>query len=76
MTLDDPKNAFPHYDAMILIAPKRAGDERLRAALQPLVGAIDLARMRRANLDVDRDANKLTPLQAAERLGKEAGVLK
>ena len=76
VTLDDPKNAFPHYDAMILIAPKRAGDERLRAALQPLVGAIDLARMRRANLDVDRDANKLTPLQAAERLGKEAGVLK
>ncbi|MEI2735149.1 MAG: glycine betaine ABC transporter substrate-binding protein [Rhodoblastus sp.] len=76
VTLDDPNNALPHYDAVILIAPKRANDEKLRAALRPLVGAIDLARMRRANLDVDRDADKLTPLQAAERLGNEVGLLK
>lgn len=76
VTLDDPNNALPHYDAVILIAPKRARDDKLRTALQPLVGAIDLARMRRANLDVDRDANKLTPLQAAERLGNEVGPLK
>ena len=76
VTLDDPKGALPHYDAMILIAPKRAEDDGLRAALRPLIGAIDLARMRSANLDVDRDANKLTPLQAAEKLGREAGLLK
>ena len=76
VTLDDPKNAFPHYDAIVLIAPKRAGDAKLRAALQPLVGAIDLARMRRANLEVDRDQEKLTPRVAAKGLGKETGLLK
>ncbi|MCB1545889.1 MAG: ABC transporter permease, partial [Rhodoblastus sp.] len=72
----DPKNAFPHYDAIVLIAPKRANDEKLRAALRPLVGAIGLERMRRANLEVDRDADKLTPRAAAEELGKETGLLK
>ena len=76
VTLDDPKNAFPHYDAIVLIAPKRANDEKLRAALRPLVGAIGLERMRRANLEVDRDADKLTPRAAAEELGKETGLLK
>lgn len=76
VTLDDPKNAFPHYDAIVLIAQKRADDAKLRAALQPFVGAIDLARMRRANLEVDRDQEKLTPRAAAEKLGREAGLLK
>lgn len=75
VTLADPRDGFPHYDAMILIAPRRAKDARLRAALQPLVGRIDLERMRRANLEVDRDADKLTPLQAARKLGLETGVL-
>ncbi len=76
VTLGDPKNALPHYDAIVLISPKRAHDSKLRAALQPLVGAIDLERMRRANLDVDRDADKLTPHAAAEKLGRETGLLK
>ena len=76
VTLGDPKNAFPHYDAIVLVAPKRANDEKFRAALQPLAGAIDLERMRRANLAVDRDDGKLTPLQAAQKLGKETGVMK
>jgi len=76
VTLDDPGNAFPHYDAIVLIAPRRTDDAKLRAALQPLVGAIDLARMRRANLEVDRDRDKLTPHAAAEKLGRETGLLK
>jgi osmoprotectant transport system permease protein len=34
----------------MLLAPKRGQDEQLRAALQPLLGAIDLPLMREANL--------------------------
>jgi osmoprotectant transport system permease protein len=50
VVLDDPKHAIPPYDAIVLLAPKRADDQALRAALQPLLGAIDIADMREANL--------------------------
>jgi osmoprotectant transport system permease protein len=50
VVLDDPKHAIPPYDAIVLIAPKRAGDQALRAALQPLLGKIDISAMREANL--------------------------
>jgi osmoprotectant transport system permease protein len=50
MVLDDPKSAIPPYDAIVLLAPKRASDPALRAALRPLLGRIDLAAMREANL--------------------------
>ena len=43
VVLDDPKHAIPPYDAIVLLAPKRAGDEALKAALQPLLGKIDIA---------------------------------
>ncbi len=39
VVLDDPKHAIPPYDAIVLLAPKRADDQALRAALQPLLGA-------------------------------------
>ena len=50
LVLDDPKRAIPPYDAILLIAPKRAGDEKLAAALMPLVNTIDVEKMRAANL--------------------------
>jgi osmoprotectant transport system permease protein len=50
VVLDDSKHAIPPYDAIVLIAPKRAHDEALQAALQPLLGKIDIAAMREANL--------------------------
>jgi len=50
VVLDDPKHAIPPYDAIMLIAPKRASDSVLREALQPLLGRIDIAAMREANL--------------------------
>jgi osmoprotectant transport system permease protein len=34
----------------VLISPKRANDKKLRDALQPLLGKIDIATMREANL--------------------------
>jgi osmoprotectant transport system permease protein len=48
--LDDPKHAIPPYDAIVLLAPKRAHDLALQAALKPLLGKIDIADMRAANL--------------------------
>lgn len=50
VTLDDPKQAIPPYDAVVLLSPDRAGDQALRAALKPLLGAIDITTMREANL--------------------------
>ena len=43
VVLDDPKHAIPPYDAIVLLAPKRADDQALRAALAPLLGKIDIA---------------------------------
>ncbi len=50
VVLEDSRHAIPPYDAILLIAPKRAGDQALQAALRPLLGAIDIAAMREANL--------------------------
>jgi len=50
VVLDDPKHAIPPYDAILLLAPKRADDQALRGALAPLLGRIDIADMREANL--------------------------
>ena len=36
-----PKQAIPPYDAILLISPRRAHDEKLIACAEPLVGAID-----------------------------------
>jgi osmoprotectant transport system substrate-binding protein/osmoprotectant transport system permease protein len=48
--LDDPKHAIPPYDAILLLAPKRANDTKLIAALKPLIGAIPVTLMREANM--------------------------
>ena len=66
--LADPRHALPSYDAVLLVSPGHARDERLVRALSPLIGAFPVERMRRANLMVDRDRNKLTPEQAARWL--------
>jgi osmoprotectant transport system permease protein len=72
--LTDPRHAIPAYDAVILIAPKRAGDARLRKALHPLIGAIAVERMREANLSVDRDSDKESHQQAAAELSAKLGL--
>ncbi len=74
VVLDDPKGAFPSYDAMVLIAPETAQDARLVAALQPLLGAIDVEAMRQANLMVDREDDKRSPREAAQWLAREIGL--
>ena len=72
VVLGDPKGAIPAYDAVLLISPRRANDDRLRRALQPLIGRIAVDRMRQANLMVDRDQDKATPATAAAFV--EAGL--
>jgi osmoprotectant transport system permease protein len=64
----DPKHALPPYDAVLLVSPKHANDEKLLSALKPILGAINLASMQRANLMVDRPDDKRTPEQAARWL--------
>jgi osmoprotectant transport system substrate-binding protein/osmoprotectant transport system permease protein len=66
--LADPRGAVPSYDALLLVAPRRAHDARFLAALRPLVGAIPVAAMREANYRVDRDTDKRTPEEAARFL--------
>ena len=65
VVLDDPKQTIPPYDAVLLIAPKRASDSKLLAALQPLLGHIDIEAMRAANLQAGSGS---TPDAAARAL--------
>jgi osmoprotectant transport system permease protein len=73
VVLSDPRHALPPYDAVVLVSPKRANDQRLLAVLKPLIGKISVEQMRAANLTVDRDQNKLSPAQAAKALEAKLG---
>lgn len=68
VVLEDGKGAVPSYEAMLLIAPGREEDENFINAIQPLVGAITVEKMREANYMVDREEDKKTPKQAASWL--------
>jgi osmoprotectant transport system substrate-binding protein/osmoprotectant transport system permease protein len=68
VTLDDPKHAIPPYDALLLLGPKRAQDETLKAALAPLVGRIDIAEMREANLRASGNDADSSPTSVARWL--------
>jgi osmoprotectant transport system permease protein len=73
VVLDDPRHALPPYDAVVLVSPKRANDQRLLGALKPLIGKISVDAMRAANLTVDRDQDKASPAQAAKALEAKIG---
>lgn len=51
VVLEDVKHVIPPYDAILLVSPKRTNDQKLIAALTPLMGAINVETMRRANAD-------------------------
>lgn len=68
LTLEDPRGALPSYDAVLLLSPRAAREPAIVEALEPLVGAIPIDRMRQANLMVDRDVDKRTPAEAARWL--------
>lgn len=64
--LTDPQQAFPHYDALLLVSRRAAAKPGVVEALRPLVGAIGQERMQEANRRVDVD--KESPKRAAEWL--------
>jgi osmoprotectant transport system permease protein len=68
VVLDDPRHAIPPYDAIMLLAPKRASDSVLRTALQPLLGAIDISAMREANLRAAGNDSTSSPSAVARWL--------
>ncbi|HWN38955.1 MAG TPA: glycine betaine ABC transporter substrate-binding protein, partial [Gammaproteobacteria bacterium] len=71
LVLADPAGAILPYDAIVLIARKRANDDVLHRALAPLIGAIPLALMQEANYRVDRERDKETPAATARWLENE-----
>jgi osmoprotectant transport system permease protein len=74
VVLEDSLQAFLPYDAVVLLSPAKSADARLSRALLPLVRAIPIELMREASLKVDSDREKLTPVQAAAWLAREAGL--
>ena len=62
VTLDDPRQAIPPYDAVVLVSPQRGEDQKFLETLRSLVGKINIEMMRAANLKVSEGD---TPEQAA-----------
>jgi osmoprotectant transport system permease protein len=73
VVLDDPSHAIPPYDAIVLLSPRRAGDQALRAALQPLLGKIDISAMREANLRAAGGSGESSPEAVARWLREKIG---
>src|SRR6476659_8008173 len=73
VVLNDVRRAIPPYDAMVLLAPKRANDEALRKALAPLLGKIDIATMREANLRAAGNDATSSPDAVAQWLWEKVG---
>jgi len=72
VVLDDVKHVIPPYDAILLLAPRRAHDDKLVAKLAPLLGAIDIVAMREANAEASDGNTSLDEI--ARRLGKRIGL--
>ena len=71
--LTDPRRAIPGYDAILLVDPRHARDDRLISVLRPLLGHIPVATMQQANYRVDRADDKQSPEAAARWLAGAIG---
>jgi osmoprotectant transport system permease protein len=74
LLLGDPAGAMLPYDAIVLLAPRRADDALLKQALEPLLDRISLDAMQEANYRVDRDFDKQAPGAAARWLAGRIGL--
>jgi len=72
LVLADPRQAIPPYDALLLVSPRRTHDAAFGEALRPLIGAVSVQAMRKANELVD--GRGASPRQAARELGKMTGL--
>jgi osmoprotectant transport system permease protein len=73
VVLEDTKHAIPPYDAILLLAPKRAADQALQTALAPLLGHIDISAMREANLRAAGGDGASSPDAVARWLWEKTG---
>lgn len=73
VVLDDDRHAIPPYDAIVLLSPQRKDDGALRGALQPLLGKIDIADMRAANLRASGNDASSSPDAVARWLWEKIG---
>ncbi len=55
VTLTDPQQALPPYDATLLLSPRASSNQRLIEALNVIIGKITAEEMRSANKAVDLD---------------------
>jgi osmoprotectant transport system permease protein len=69
--LDDPKHAIPPYDAILLVAPRDAGDRALIDALRPLVDAVGVDLMRDANLRATHGGADSSPEAVARWMSEQ-----
>jgi len=53
--LKDPKQALPPYDAVLLLSPEAAENQKLIKALMPIIGSMSNQLMQQANMMVDID---------------------
>ncbi len=65
VVLGDPRVALLPYDAVLLLSPQVASNPDVIAVFEPLMGAISIERMRRANWMVDRSDDKRSVDEAA-----------
>jgi len=73
VALEDPRQAIPPYDAILLLAPKRKDDMALKAALSPLIDRIDIGTMREANLRAAGGDSASSPPAVARWLWEKIG---
>jgi osmoprotectant transport system permease protein len=73
VVLEDSRHAIPPYDAVLLLSPKRARDQALQASLKPLLGRIDIADMREANLRANGNDAAASPEAVARWLWEKVG---
>jgi osmoprotectant transport system permease protein len=71
VVLDDPRQAIPPYDAILLVSARKSGDRAFTDALRPLIGAIDVELMREANLRIAVGGADASPAEVARWLEGE-----
>ena len=69
--LEDPLQAIPPYDAVLLLSPRAARRREVARALEPLIGQIQFDLIRQANHMVDREKDKQTIADAARFLDQQ-----
>lgn len=69
VVLEDPRRALPPYDAILLVTPRVARNQRAMSALRPLINGISTETMREANMTVD--VKRRPPAEAAATILKK-----